>query len=188
MDKKTKWSAAAVAALIAGGANAGDRGQFQITPYVGHANVRVDGQYLEFGDRQSYSQWVAGITAGYRAPFGLVVEIGMAASGEPLFGWVVGGELRETYGAVGYDFELGRGWNITPKLGLTNWELQGGQREDVVDGSGQLQDRIDGEDAFLEIAVTRHFNSHVGIGFSLRHAEVEFGSVSSGAFRFVWSL
>jgi len=117
-----------------------------------------------------------------------VVEIGTAASGEPLFGWAVGGEVRETYGAVGYDFELGRGWNITPKLGLTNWELQSGELEDVVDGSGELQDRIDGEDAFLEIAVTKHFNSHVGIGFSLRHAEVEFGSVSSAAFRFVWSL
>jgi len=188
MDKKTKWSAAAVVALIAGTANAGDRGQFQITPYVGHANVRVDGQYLEFGDSESFTQWIAGISAGYRAPFGLVVEIGTAASGEPLFGWAVGGEVRETYGAVGYDFELGRGWNITPKLGLTNWELQSGELEDVVDGSGELQDRIDGEDAFLEIAVTKHFNSHVGIGFSLRHAEVEFGSVSSAAFRFVWSL
>jgi hypothetical protein len=58
----------------------------------------------------------------------------------------------------------------------------------VVDGSGQLRDRIDGEDAYLEVAVTKHLNSHVGLGFSLRHAEVEFGQVSSAAFRFVWSL
>jgi hypothetical protein len=38
------------------------------------------------------------------------------------------------------------------------------------------------------VAVTKHLNSHVGLGFSLRHAEVEFGQVSSAAFRFVWSL
>ncbi len=77
MDKKTKWSGVAVAALIAGAANAGDHGQFQITPYLGHAQVRVDGQYLEFGASETIDQWIAGISAGYRAPFGLVVEIGV---------------------------------------------------------------------------------------------------------------
>ena len=188
MDKKTKWSGVAAAALIAGAANAGDRGQFQITPYVGHAQVRIDGQYLEFGDNETVDQWIAGISAGYRAPFGLVVEIGTAATGEPMFGWGSAGDVRETYGAVGYDFELGRGWHLTPKLGLTNWQLQGGEFEDLVDGSGELRDSIDGEDAYLEIAVTKNINSHVGMGFSLRHAEVEFGQVSSAAFRFVWSL
>jgi hypothetical protein len=188
MDKKTKWSGAAVVALVAGAAHAGDRGQFQLTPYLGHANVNVEGRYLEFGASETYTQWLVGISAGYRAPFGLVVEIGTAAAGEPILGWAVGGEVRETYGAVGYDFELGRGWNITPKLGLTSWELQGGDLEDVVDGNGELRDAIDGDDAFLELAVTKHFSSHVGIGFSLRHAEVDFGSVSSAAFRFVWSL
>ena len=188
MDKKTKWSGAAVVALIAGAANAGDRGQFQITPYLGHASVKVDGQYLERGSSESYTQWLVGISAGYRAPFGLVVEIGTAAAGEPILGWAVGGEVRETYGAVGFDFELGRGWNITPKLGVTSWELQGGDLEDVVDDSGELRDAIDGEDAFLEVAVTRHFNSHVGIGISLRHAKSNSAGSSSAAFRFVWSL
>ena len=101
MDKKTKWSGAAVVALIAGAANAGDHGEFQITPYLGHANVKVDGQYLERGSSESYTQWLVGISAGYRAPFGLVVEIGTAAAGEPILGWAVGGEVRETYGAVG---------------------------------------------------------------------------------------
>ncbi len=190
MYKKNTAAIAAITMLIAGIAHAGDgdRGQFQLTPYVGHAQVRIDGQYLEFGDSETFDQWIAGISAGYRAPFGLVAELGTAASGEPMFGWAVGGEVRETYVAVGWDFELGRGWNITPKLGFTNWELQGGDLEDVVDGSGQLRDRIDGEDAYLEVAVTKHLNSHVGLGFSLRHAEVEFGQVSSAAFRFVWSL
>jgi len=188
MKSKTKWAGVAVVALAAGGATAGDRGQFQITPYVGHAQVRVDGKYLEFGDNETIDQWIAGISAGYRAPFGLVVEIGTAATGEPMFGWAVGREVRETYGAVGYDFELGRGWHVTPKLGLTSWHLHGGELEDVVDGSGELRDSIDGEDAYLEIAVTKHFNSHVGIGFSLRHAELEIGQLSSAAFRFVWSL
>ncbi len=68
MDKKTKWSGAAVVALIAGAANAGDHGQFQITPYLGHAKVKVDGQYLEFGGSETYDQWMVGISAGYRAP------------------------------------------------------------------------------------------------------------------------
>ena len=68
MHKKTK-AALAVAALIAGASQAGDRGQFEITPYVGHAQVRIDGQYLEFGDSETFDQWIAGISAGYRAPF-----------------------------------------------------------------------------------------------------------------------
>ena len=126
MDRKTKWSGVAVAALIAGAANGGDRGQFQITPYLGNARVRVDGAHLEFGDSQTYDQWIAGISAAYRAPFGLVVEIGTAATGEPMFGWATGGEVRETYGAVGYDFELGRGWYLAPKLGLTSWASRAG--------------------------------------------------------------
>lgn len=188
MDKKTKWSGVAVVALIAGAANAGDRGQFQIAPYLGHANVKVDGRYLEFGNNESFDQWLAGIAAAYRAPFGLIVEIGTAATGEPIFGWATGGEVRETYGAVGYDFELGRGWYLAPKLGLTSWRLKGGDFEDVVAGNGELRDSIDGEDAYLEVAATRYFNSHVGIGITLRHAEFEFGQATSLAFKFVWSL
>jgi len=188
LDKNTKWSGVAVVALLAGAANGGDRGQFQITPYLGHANVKVDGRYLEFGNSESFDQWLAGISAAYRAPFGLVVEIGTAATGEPIFGWATGGEVRETYGALGYEFELGRGWHLAPKLGLTSWRLKGGDLEDVVDGSGELRDSLDGEDVYLEIDATRHFNSHVGIGLSLKYAAVEFGEVTSLAFRFVWSL
>lgn len=188
MDRKTKWSCAAVVVLIAGAANGGDRGQFQISPYLGNARVKVDGAHLEFGENQTYDQWIAGISAAYRAPFGLVVEIGTAATGEPMFGWATGGEVRETYGAVGYDFDLGRGWYLAPKLGLTSWRLKGGEFEDVIDGSGELRDSIDGEDAYLELSATKHFNPHVGIGISIRHAEFEFGQATSLAFKFVWSL
>jgi hypothetical protein len=93
MDRNTKWSGVAVAALIAGAANGGDRGQFQITPYLGNARVKVDGAHREFGESQTYDQWIAGISAAYRAPFGLVFEIGRADTGEPIFGWFTGGEV-----------------------------------------------------------------------------------------------
>jgi hypothetical protein len=61
----------------------------------------VDGTYLEFGDSETFDQWIAGISAGYRAPFGLVVEIGTAATGETDVRLGQGGEVRETYGRSG---------------------------------------------------------------------------------------
>jgi hypothetical protein len=188
MEKGTKWLSAAALALVAGVANATDSGQFRVTPYVGHSRVNVEGEYLESGTGETMDQWIVGISAGYRAPFGLLVEIGIAASGEPVFGWLGAGDVRETYVAAGFDFDLGNDWHLSPKLGMTNWELQGGELQDVVDESGELRDSIDGKDAYLELAVTKYFNSHVGIGFSLRHSEVEFGEVNSAAFNFVWAF
>jgi hypothetical protein len=128
------------------------------------------------------------LSVGYRAPFGLVAEIGTSASGEPIFGWASGGELRERYGAVGYDIGFGKGWHFVPKIGLTKWRLDAGELQDLVDESGEVQESLHGSDPYIELSLTRTFNPHVAIGFTLKEADVEFGEARSAAFRFVWSL
>jgi len=186
MAKNTKWLAAA-AALMAVSANAADRGQFRLTPFVGLANEKVDGSHLEFGETRKYEGWTVGISAGYRSTFGLVVEVGTSASGEPSLGWATGGELRETYGAVGYDFKLAHDWHFTPKIGVTGWKLQAGALEGLVD-DGRLRDEIDGEGVYLELAIGHEFNSHVALGCSYKELNVDFGSARSAALTFTWSL
>ena len=188
MDRGSIQSGAIAAALLAGAAGAGDKGSFQVTPYLGMSSVKVEGRYLEFGTTDNLDQWQAGIAASYRAPFGLVLEIGKSATGDLYIGWLTGGEVRETYGAVGYDFRLAHGWHLAPKIGLTRWRLEGSEFEDLVGDSGELRESLDGDDPYVELAVDKEFNPHIGIGLSLRHADVEFGHVQSIAFKFIWTL
>src|SRR5688572_19567687 len=118
MGKNIEWSVVAAAALAvsAQAAQAGN-GEFRISPFLGLAGTEVDGRYQEFGQAFEYDGYTVGISAAWRAPFGLVTEIGTSASGDPFFGWATGGELREVYAAVGYDFDVAENWRITPKLG-----------------------------------------------------------------------
>ena len=182
-----KWSGAA-AVLMAAAAHAEDKGQFQVTPYLGFSNVEVKGRHLEFGDSQGYDGWTIGLSAGYRTSFGLVAEIGTSASGDLFVGWVTGGELREDYLAAGYDLEFGDGWHFTPKAGVTRWTLKAGELEDLVDDSGELRDELDGTDLFGELGLTRDLGSHAAIGISVRGVGADFGSAVSAAFRFTWGF
>jgi Outer membrane protein beta-barrel domain len=188
MKKRMMWLSATALALMAARAGAGDNGQFRVMPSLGFAHVKVDGQHLEFGETTGYDGWAAGISAGYRAPFGLVVELGMSAYGEPIFGWATGGELRERYGAVGYDFEFGDGWHVTPKVGLTSWRLKGGELEDLIDDAGELRDELDDDDVHFELSLAKEFNPHVGIGLSFKQTNVDFGSARSVTCAFIWTL
>jgi hypothetical protein len=187
MEKSIKWLVVA-AAFIAASANAADPGQFRVTPYLGFANAKVEGRHLEFGETQKYEGWTAGISAGYRTSFGLVFELGTSASGEPILGWATGGELRETYGAVGYDIRFADDWHFTPKIGMTSWKLKAGELEELVDNSGQLRDSLNGEDVYLELAIAREFNSHLSMGLSYKEANVDFGSARSAAFSLSWGF
>jgi hypothetical protein len=186
MGSIAKWCGCAALIVAAGAANAGDRGQFQVTPYLGFSKVEVDGRHLEFAQSQTYDGWSAGISVGYRAPFGLLVEIGTSASGEPILGWAAGGELRERYLAAGYDFEFGDDWHFTPKLGVTRWRLEGGDLEELVDDSGQLTDELDSDDVYLELGISKQFNPHVSAGFFIKRADIDVGGATSLAATFTW--
>ena len=188
MGNTAKWSAAAALAVIAGAAHAGDRGDFRITPYLGRGSLRVDGRHLQSGQSQTYQNWVTGISVGYRAPFGLVVELGTSATGEPLVGWATGGELREDYLAAGYDLVFGNAWHFTPRLGVTRWSLESGVLGDLLDDSGQERQSLDGDDAYVELALTKELNRHVALGASFRQADASFGSTRALAFTAVFSF
>lgn len=187
MRKCTQWLVA-TAALIAVSAQAADHGEFRISPFLGFAQTKVDGRHAEFGQTRKYEGWTAGISAGYRTTFGLLVEAGTSASGDLFVGWATGGELRELYAAAGYDFEFAKDWHFTPKIGWTSWDLKAGELEDLVDGAGQLTRKLDGEDVYLELAIARRLGRHVDVGLSLREADVNFGSARSATFTFAWSF
>jgi hypothetical protein len=187
MGKDINWLVV-TAGLIAASANAADRGQFRVTPYLGLAHAKVDGRHLEFGQTTRYEGWTAGISASYRTSFDLVFEFGTSATGEPIFGWATGGEIRETYAAVGYDIRFADDWHFTPKIGMTSWELQAGELEDLVNESGELRDSLDGEDVYLELAIAREFNSHLSMGLSYKEANVGFGSSRSAAISLSWGF
>jgi hypothetical protein len=187
MRRNIKWSAAA-AAFLAVSAEAADRGNFWVAPHLGFAQARVAGQNLEFGQTEKFEGWTAGISAGYRTHFGLLAELGTSASGDLFIGWATGGELRETYAAVGYDVEFARDWHFIPKVGLTDWELKAGEFEELVDEQGNLTESLDGQDVYLELGIGREFGEHMAVGFALREADVSFGRARSAAIRFTWNF
>jgi hypothetical protein len=190
MEKNIRWSVVAAAALGASAqaVQAANGGELRISPFLGLAGTEVDGRYQQFGQAFEYDGYTVGISAAYRAPFGWVAEIGTSASGDPFFGWATGGELREVYAAVGYDFDVAANWRITPKLGWTSWELKAGEIEDLVDERGEHAESIDGEDPFVELVIAREFGEHIAIGLAVRATDVEFGKSRSAAFTLSWTF
>ena len=188
MCNHTKWLGIAALSLAAGVANAAERGQFRVTPYIGHSQVGVDGRHREFGESERYDGLAVGIAVGYRTSFGLIMEIGTSAAGDPVFGWARGGELRERYVAAGYDLEFAGHWHFIPRIGLTKWTLKDGAFDDLFDDAGEPRDSLDGENAFVEVALDRWFTEHVSAGLSFRAADVDFGSATSVALTFTWSF
>jgi hypothetical protein len=181
---KAKWLVAALGLLAAGGASAQDQSGFVIEPFVGYSHLRIDHDKMVDGETNRLDQVLAGVSLGYKTPFGLVINAGYSNAIHDdifVFDFASGYELDQYYGTVGYEFDFGSGWRFTPKAGRARWRLQSDDRQ-LLDNFGEQQKFLDGYENFVEVSLMRNISQSISMGLTARDVDADFGHSRSGAF------
>lgn len=178
-----KWLVTCAVAVAAANAQADERTQAYIAPYVGYAHLRIDGGTV-FGeaDTQKFDALQFGASFGFRMPVGFLIEVGRShAVHANLFYDDSDLELTQTSGAVGWRFSFADGWHFTPKAGRLGWELASDHRI-LMDNDGERHKTIQGWDNFFELGLTKDLSSNISMGVIFQDVDEEFGHSRSGAF------
>ena len=183
---KSKWLAVAIAASLvvsAAQADTENRGKMYITPFAGYNHLRIDsGRVFDEADTIRFDSLQWGATVGYKAPFGLVVEVGRSdAIHADIFDEHGDYRLTQTFGAVGWQVDFADGWHITPRVGRGRWELASDHRV-LLDGAGARHYEVNGWDNFWEVGLMRQLNETVSLGVNFKDVDQEFGHSRTGEF------
>jgi hypothetical protein len=106
----------------------GAESEFQITPRIGQGELKVDVFDEIEADLREADTYGLGIGFGLLTPIGVVVEVGADSQGR--LEWFNEDDdfaLSERYIAIGYQFELGDGWRLIPKVCRSRWKLENDQ-------------------------------------------------------------
>jgi hypothetical protein len=180
-----------VAALAAASAQAqeavapprAERPMIYVAPSTGLAHLRVDrGLMYQQDDTVKVDAVEIGVALGFRAPLGLMLEVGRSAAVHA--NWLDDHgdlELRHTYGAVGWRLRAGESWYFTPKIGRASWELESSHRW-LFDDSGERHYEIGGWQNFWELGLAHDLNRHISLGLNFRDVNQDFGHARSLTF------
>jgi hypothetical protein len=180
---KSQWLVAVSLALVASAALAEDKGSVYIAPYAGGTHLRIDsGRVYNEAETIRFDSLQVGFTLGYRAPFGMLVEVGRSnAIHADIFDEHGDYELTQSYGAIGWQFAFADGWHIAPRVGRGRWEL-GSDHRVLLDGAGVRHYEVQGWDNFWEVALMRDVNSVMSLGVNFKDVDQEFGHSRTGEF------
>jgi hypothetical protein len=182
----SKWLAVAIVSALGisvAQADTGSRGKMYITPFAGYNHLRIDsGRVFDEPDTIRFDSLQFGATVGYRAPFGLLVEVGRAnAIHADIFDEHGDYRLTQTFGAVGWQVDFADGWHLTPRVGRGRWELASDHRV-LLDSEGVRHHEIQGWDNFWEVGLMRQLNDAVSLGVNFKDVDQEFGHSRTGEF------
>lgn len=161
--------------------------ELQITPRLGFGTIELDPGVLtidnsDVDEDNEVDTIDAGVGLAYLTRFGLVLEAGLQGQTNTLFGGIFD-ELTfsERYVAVGYQFELGNGFRLTPKVGRTHWRLRNEEGIFLNPGPEEVEE-IDGYEDFYEVSFTKTISAFISMGVRYKWADYSFGEVDSVMF------
>jgi hypothetical protein len=156
--------------------------EFQISPRAGRGELKLD-QFRGIDDDLAEQDTAGlGVSFGLLTPIGVLVEAGTESFGNfDFFNADDEFELRQNYVAVGYQFELGDGWRLVPKVGRSKWKLTSDEgwlfSDDDVDSTVRR-----GYENFWELGFGKRVSDVMTLGASVRSGDFDFGSAGSVSF------
>jgi hypothetical protein len=175
--------------LLAVAAHAADP-QFRIGPRVGPGEIRLDaGEQIgedSIDERTREDTVGLGGTFEYVAPFNIIVEAGLFRSGSSDLFDSDDYRLTEYFGSIGYQFELGRGFSIIPRVGRARWKLEADERWFFDDDDDPPT--IRGYQNYWELTALKRINPRFTLGISHRQNGYDFGHVRSTVFTAMFDL
>jgi hypothetical protein len=173
----------AAGALLAlqGTANAAES-EFQITPRAGVGDLRIDqfeGVDDNLADTDTYG---LGVGVGFLTPIGIVFEAGADNFGDfDLFNTFDSFNLSQKFASVGYQFELGEGWRLVPRVGRAHWKLRSEEGRIFNPGPEEVRS-ISGDNYFWEASISRRISRVVTLGMNYRQGNFDFGRARTASF------
>lgn len=160
--------------------------EFQITPRAGLGELRID-QFERLGFDEDFSNRDThgiGVGFGFLTPIGIVIEAGADYFGdEDLFDTDDAFSLKQEFLSVGYQFELGDGWRLVPRVGRAHWKLRSEEGQFFEFDRDDDSREIRGDDYFYEASISRRISRVVSLGLNLKHGDYGFGRTRSAAFQ-----
>ena len=162
--------------------------EFQISPRAGRGVLKLDQFRNVDKDLAELDTGGLGVSFAVLTPIGLLVEAGTESYGNfNLFKADDEFVLRQDYAALGFQFELGDGWHLVPKVGRSRWKLTSEQGWLLHDDDVQTDLRR-GYENFWELQFGRRINDVMSLGASVRSGDYDFGDAGSVAFVMTFSF
>ncbi len=173
--KKFMVSGLMVVAAFSAQVRAADKGEFQVSSYLGMSRVNVDAGYTVTGESLDTNTVSTGLAFSYRLPSGLFAELGLGYSMHQIFDWIDSVELHQSSAALGWQFEVNK-WRLTPKVGIAHTRLVTIE-PDLFNSDPERTVRSD--DPFFEATAVRRLGDAWALGGTLRETFAEFGHARS---------
>jgi hypothetical protein len=156
--------------------------EFQISPRVGRGELQLDRFENVDDDLAQQDTGGLGVSFGVLTPIGVLLEAGTETYGNwDFFNADDEFELRQHYIAVGYQFELGDGWRIVPKVGRSKWKLTSDEGWLINDDDVE-SDIARGYENFWEIGFGKRVTDVMTLGAAVRSGDYDFGDAGSVSF------
>lgn len=156
--------------------------EFQISPRAGRGVLKLDQFRNTNDDLAELDTGGLGVSFAVVTPIGLLVEAGTETYGNfDFFNADDEFKLRQDYAALGYQFELGEGWQLVPKVGRAKWELTS-EKGWLLHDNDVETDKQRGYEYFWELGFGKRVNDVMSLGASVRSGSYEFGDAGSVAF------
>ena len=161
---------------------AAEGAEFQISPRAGRGVLKLD-QFRNVNDNLAEMDTGGlGVAFGVLTPVGLLLEGGTESYGH--FDFFDSDDefcLRQHYVALGFQFELGDGWYLLPKLGRSKWKLTS-EKGWLLHDDDVETDLQRGYEYFWELGFGKRVNDVMTLGASVRSGDFDFGSADSVSF------
>src|SRR5262245_36844021 len=166
----------AAGALLALQAPAGAvQPEFQITPRVGLGDLRIDQFEGVDNNLAEIDTYGLGVGMGFLTPIGVVFEAGVDDFGDfDFFNTFDSFNLTQKFASVGYQFELGDGWRLVPRVGRLHWKLKSEEGRIFNPGPEEVRS-ISGYDYFWEASISRRVSRVVTLGMNYKQGNFDFG-------------
>jgi hypothetical protein len=192
MNARIASLSVAVACLLPFTASLAGEQEFRIGPRIGTGEIRIkQGQVI---GNDVVDEDVKADTAGiggtfeYKAPFNLVVEAGGFDAGT--FQWFGDDDFRltEYFASVGFQFDLGRGFSITPRVGRSRWRLEGDDEWFFRRRNDDDVPKARGYQNYWEVSAMKRINRVWALGVSYRENNYDFGRNRGTVFTVMFNL
>lgn len=154
--------------------------EFQITPRIGLGELKLD---AFAGDEALHETdtYGLGVGLGVKTPIGVLLEVGSDAQGNiEIFHDDEEFSLRQHYIAVGYQFELGDGWRLIPKVSRVRWKLR--SHEGLFDFHDDDGREMRGYEYVYEATIGRKVSRALTLGLNYKQGDYDFGRARAVSF------
>lgn len=167
---------------------AAERAEFQVSPRAGRGLLELDQFRGVDEDLEELDTGGLGVSFAVLTPIGLLVEAGTESYGNfDLFNADDEFVVRQDSVAFGYQFELGDGWHLVPKVGRARWKLTS-EKGWLLHDDDVETDIQRGYEYFWALDFGKRVSEVMSLGASVRSGSYEFGDAGSVAFVMTFSF